>query len=81
MGNMAGLKYEDVMPGKTDILAISVNKPYGDFAFIQIPVSGNLELQAYMPEDSKTIISSKGLVEVKEGRIQTSAILLTTDRT
>lgn len=81
MGNMAGLKYEDVMPGKTDILAISVNKPYGDFTFIQIPVSGNLELQAYMPEDSKTIISSKGLVEVKEGRIQTSAILLTTDRT
>ena len=55
----------DVMPGKTDILAISVNKPDGDFTFIQIPVS----------------ISSKGLVEVKEGRIQTSAILLTTDRT
>ena len=81
MGNMAGLKYEDVMPGKTDILAISVNKPDGDFTFIQIPVSGNLELQAYMPEDSKTIISSKGLVEVKEGRTQTSAILLTTDRT
>ena len=36
MGNMAGLRYEDVMPGKTDILAISVNKPYGDFTFIQI---------------------------------------------
>jgi len=59
----------DVMTGKTDILAISVNKPDGDFTFIQIPVQGNLELQVCMPENSKTILSSKGLVEV-EGHIQ-----------
>ena len=60
----------DVMPGKLDILAIYINKQDGDSTFIQIPMQGNLELQAYMPENSKTIISSKGLVEVKEGRIQ-----------
>lgn len=70
---MEGLRYEnqlDVMPGKLDILAIYINKQDGDSTFIQIPMQGNLELQAYMPENSKTIISSKGLVEVKEGRIQ-----------
>lgn len=60
----------DVMPGKLDILAIYINKQDGDSTFIQIPMQGNLELQAYMPENSKTIISSKGLVEVKEGHIQ-----------
>lgn len=57
----------DVRPGKTKILAISINKRDGDFTFIQIPVIENLDLHVNMPENSKTVISSTGLVEVQQG--------------